>query len=383
MNSSPGSVNQKEARSARPKVKAASPILYDTRMMDNPKITSYFKAVEQLPVDPIAAAARLGWRNVFSLAAAEDERGKVHDFLRLTSTGKRSKKRQQDNTKIAEAETAEGSGGNPVAGAGLSREWAEQARELEGRVEELWVELHVPEHDRAHARGLYFVGAPGYDEAEARQSLMYECVSLLRHRHETLEVLRAIRERERCMVYLKAMCHRFGRRPKAFVHPTKGGRQRLLFCECLGLMRDTTLLCVEAIGRWRKHLWRNKPFLWQGEDEGGGGRGDNYMERMGSDVSAVLAGEAVARLLQAVGLSAPDLALLLVPGQQEREGKEKGNERPEQESGDVSECRQAYLSHTFEGEAEKDFTGPRLSKRLRAAVRVRHGREQGRKEGSD
>jgi hypothetical protein len=39
----------------------------DLKHLDRSKLTSYYKTVEALPVDPIAAAAALGWRNVFSM----------------------------------------------------------------------------------------------------------------------------------------------------------------------------------------------------------------------------------------------------------------------------------------------------------------------------
>jgi hypothetical protein len=416
---------------------AAHQLLYDTRHMPNSKLNSYFKVVDALPVAPIAAAAQLGWRNVFTTHLATPETARPHGTRKgkgpgglppasatpATAAGGLSSPNQPSAFSAYDRKKGQLKGTSALTDTCLPSDTAratvgahtlyaqgldgttlpfhtttatgtsnlpmmsdqEQRRQaLQGRVEGLWEELHVPEGDRAFVRSTHFLSpspetAEGQEEGEGCRALLHEFVSLLHHRQATLDVLRAIRERERCLYYLRAMLAKFQRQPRTFADVDKGDVLRRMLVECLGLARDTSLLTVEAMLRWRKGLWRPQPFLWRAAEEEEGTRPVNYVERMGSDVAVLLETEGGGALLSRVGLGLGDLGLLVPHAGKEKEGNEgAGKEGVGEEGGqEAEEFRAArerhlplFLRHSFQNDAEPDFACPQLRRRQRAAIKV-------------
>jgi len=317
--------------------------------------------MDALPVDPIASAASLGWHNVFKANKDNEERDKIslrHEAPPIKAPVKTTSITPSQPVRSSPS-AVDGSNGGGTTDMYL------QVQELESRIKDLWQELHVPPTDRAVFSRQYFYGAEYYDMRKAKSALLVEYLNLLRHRKDTVNVLRAIREREKCLSYLTAMFQTFRRGIKRF-HKRQEDQKN--FVLCLALVRDTSLVVIEAIMKWRKHMWRKKPFLWTPEPQM---PPVNYLIKMASDADFLLSSSGL-KLLEMVGLQDIDLMLLFPQVLQMRKQAGASLSLPSSaQEHDRKGYYQLFLQHSFEGENAKEFGDPTLARRQDAATKVR------------
>ena len=183
------------------------------------------------------------------------------------------------------------------------------------RVEMLWEEVKVSQHDQHFYRSSLLRGPP--KGVEHCKEIARYIRALLMHRVAIIEVLQAIAERERaleaCFDSFAAVHRRMMRESTQREDPSSHTSQlherakpglmgfwREEISNALADLQRTSLTVVRCIQTWRRGMWRPKPFLW---------RNQNYLIKMKEDMG-VLEADTYVSLLSRLNIS-PD-ALLCV-----------------------------------------------------------------------